>query len=123
MEYACPHRDIYYYFRIGHTSAGVQLYINRKRKELTNRIFDKLKERREEIESKFGEDESLEWQTAGSVATIRYVLPTHLNVFNENDWDKMFEFFVEYMPRLEAAVRDVLNEVLADEPESAIPVK
>lgn len=111
---ASGHDKLWYLFT---GRAGVELYINKGRKELTNQIFDQLKLRREEIESKFGYE--LFWSPAGQSATIKYVSPANLTALNEGDWDKMIEFFVEYMPRFEAAMRDILNEVLADEPNTA----
>jgi KaiC/GvpD/RAD55 family RecA-like ATPase len=118
----CPsgHDGISYLCKIGSTSPGVELYINRKRKELTNPIFNKLKESQKTIASKFKvSEESLEWNPAGYAATIRYTSPIHLNVLNEDDRDKMIEFFVDHMPRFEEALSDELNGMFASESESA----
>jgi len=118
LWFASGLRGTSYIFSVWHAGAAVELYINRGRKELTNPIFDKLHQRKNEIESKFGGN--LAWTPAGKAATIKYIL-RNVNGLNEGDWDKMIDFFVEYIPRFEAAMREVLNEVLADEPETATP--
>ena len=34
-----------------------------------------------------------------------------LNIFNKDDWDSMVEFFVEYLPKFEKALKKPIDEV------------
>ena len=105
---------ISYVFSNYGSTARVALWIIRSLKQ----VFVDLQHRQDEIDSKFGK--KLKWlRKSGGGCSIEYTEP-HLSVTNEEDWNKMIEFFVANMIKLEAAINDVLVEVLQDEPESTI---
>jgi len=113
-----PHHKIWYEMNFRNSFARVELVIARD-KASNNRIFENLHQRRDEIESKFGA--KLLWEQNRWRNLIAYSLP-NVNESNEDDWDKVIDFLVENMIKLETAMRDVLNDVLADEP-AASPVE
>ena len=105
---------ISYVFSNYGSTARVALWIIRSLKH----VFVDLQHRQNEIDSKFGK--KLKWlRKSGGGCSIEYTEP-NLSVTNEEDWNKMIEFFVANMIKLEAAINDVLVEVLQDEPESTI---
>lgn len=79
-------------------------------KEFNEFIFDTLKQRKEEIETRFGK--ALEWERREDIKSsyIIYKLE-NVNIFNRDDWDKMIEFLVENMIKLEEVFRPILKEV------------
>ena len=106
-------RGIWYVFSNYGTTARVALWITKRLKQ----VFVNLQHKQDEIDSKFGK--KLEWRRFGNGCSIEFTEP-NLSVTNEEDWNKMIEFFVANMIKLEAAINDVLVEVLQDEPESTI---
>jgi len=113
------HSRIWYQFFIYNSTTRVQLWINRLKKTKTLKVYENLLQRKDEIESKFGEP--LIWRQTGQGCSIEYSLK-NVSVANEDDWNKTIELLVENMIKLETAMKDALVEVLQDEPESTIPV-
>ena len=115
------HRGMLYKFSLYYPSQPrVVLIVKKGSKEFTKQIFDDLLKRKLDIESAFGAELNWQWEEKGSRGIIAYSL-SDANASNEDDWDKIIEFFIEYMPRFEAAMSDALNEVLADESETTSP--
>jgi len=109
---------IYYRIR-GLWDTTVSLCIERGTEEANKKVFEKLFKHKDEIESKFGD--TLEWIGHRKEACwICYSTKGGIRS-SEGNWGKMVNFFVEYMPKLEAATRDILDEVLANEPDTAVP--
>ena len=108
------HRGISYDIYTSGVQTSIDLWIARGTKEINKQIFDKLYQRKEEIESKFGKE--LAWGRLDPKigSSIAYHLP-NANISNEADWNIMIDFFVEYMPKFEAAMKDILSEVMKDD--------
>lgn len=82
----------------------IELSIHGKTQEENKAIFDALEIQKDKIEAAFGN--ALEWErlTDKRMSRIKYEL-TEVSVFNEEDWSKMFEFMVQYVPKFEAAFK------------------
>ncbi|WP_142414063.1 DUF4268 domain-containing protein [Hathewaya massiliensis] len=102
--------NVAYIFRITKEYVRVELCMYNPNKEFNEFIFDTLKQRKEEIETRFGK--ALEWERREDIKSsyIIYKLE-NVNIFNRDDWDKMIEFLVENMIKLEEVFRPILKEV------------
>jgi len=91
--------------------ARVELYIDKGSQEYNKQIFDNLYQRRDILQTKFGA--AFEWERLDNrrACRIAYYL-RDVNVFDERDWNKMIEFLVESMVKLEATLRDELKPVV-----------
>ena len=100
-----------YVFCITSYFARIELWINKGTKEDNKQIFNKIYSHKEQIESKFGYE--LDWQRLddGKGSRVAYYLKD-VNVFNEEDWDKMIHFMTSNMIKHESVMKDVLPEVL-----------
>ena len=105
------HSGLAYGFVITGNFARLELWIAKGTKEENKQIFDKILSRKEQIELKFGHE--LDWQRldAGKGSRIAFYL-NDVSVFNEVDRDKMIEFMVANMLKLEKVMKDVLPSVL-----------
>lgn len=82
----------------------IELSIHGKTQEENKAIFDALETQKDKIEAAFGNP--LEWERLSDkrMSRIKYQL-SGVSVFNEEDWNKMFEFMVQYVPKFEAAFK------------------
>ena len=82
----------------------IELSIHGKTQEENKAIFDALESQKDKIEADFGNP--LEWErlTDKRMSRIKYQL-SGVSVFSEEDWNKMFEFMVQYVPKFEAAFK------------------
>ena len=73
-------------------------------------IFDELFKQKDKIEEVFGD--SLVWDKLEKKKScrIRYEL-NGVNVFNKDDWDKMIEFMVDTMVRMEKAFKEPIKKI------------
>lgn len=99
-----------YNFVITGNYARVELWINRGLQEENKKIFDRIYDHKDEIETSFGD--KLDWQRLedGKGSRITYWLKD-VSVFNEEDWDKMITFMTTNMIRLEKSLKKVLRVV------------
>ncbi|MBL8025262.1 MAG: DUF4268 domain-containing protein [Fibrobacteres bacterium] len=88
----------------------VELTISGKSQEENKAIFDTLYVKRNKIESDFGD--TLGWERLDDkrMSRIKFDLP-NVNIFNEDDWPKMIEFLVAYVPKFEAALKKHIQEL------------
>ncbi len=100
-----------YTFVITGNFARVELLINRGLQEENKELFDRILDRKDEIESSFGNQ--LDWQRLenGKGSRIAYWL-RDVNVFNEEDWDKMISFMTNNMVKLRNSLKEVLSDVI-----------
>jgi hypothetical protein len=89
---------------------GVQLEFGRSNKEENKKLFDELKIYKRDIENKFGE--SLKWERLDDniSSRISYNLE-NVNIFNTEDWDKMFDFLTKNIIKFELAFRQPLIKI------------
>lgn len=98
---------ITYNFAIAHNYCRVELYIS-KSKEDNKFFFDELYKQKDKIEEKFGN--KLEWERLDEKKASRIKFEMlNVNVFNKEDWEKMIDFLINSMIKLEKAFSDALK--------------
>jgi len=82
----------------------IELSIQGKTQEENKAIFDALESQKENLETAFGNP--LEWErlTDKRMSRIKFELQG-VSVFNEEEWQKMFSFMVQHVPKFEAAFK------------------
>jgi hypothetical protein len=88
----------------------IELYINSGDKDNNKAIFDSLYSKKDAVETEFGQP--LVWERLDEKVTarVKYEL-SNVSIFNEEDWDKMIEFMVKYVPKFEAAFKKPIQEI------------
>ncbi len=97
-------------FVISKRYARTELYISRSIKEENEYIFDELEKDQQEIEQVFGDELVWERLDDKKACRVKYEL-NDVNVFNKDDWQKMTEFMVDGMIRMEKAFREPLAKI------------
>jgi len=116
--YKSDHHGFRYTFSVKKDLCRIELWTGNEAKKFYKKHANKLRCRKGFIDAQFGaRNTRLDWYPVERHKRrhIDYSL-LNVNVYDENDWDRMIEFFVEFMPRFEALLQDVLNEVVVDEP-------
>lgn len=117
-----PHKDswltsgagiasgVQYAFNVGrrYCSAQIEFYSNSKDKNKA--YFDKMFERKSEIESKFGSALIWERKDNNLHSKIR-AINTDANIFDEDTWDEVCGFLINSMIRLHDVVQPILKEI------------
>lgn len=82
--------------------ARIELTISSSSKEQNKRYYNKLWNKKSEIEDLFGKE--LEWEELpdNKMSRIKTEI-NHVNLFNENDWEEMNQFFIDNLPKFESA--------------------
>jgi len=95
-------------FVVSKSSARTELYINRGNEEENNKIFDQLIAQKAHIESDFNGE--LIWERMDGKKTCRIKNElTQVNVYLEDDWEKMISFLTDSMIRMEKSFRKPLS--------------
>lgn len=90
--------------------AGVQLEFGRGNKDENKKLFDELLTHRTEIENKFGQPLNWERLDDNISSRISYNLDG-VNIFNNEDWDKMFDFLTTNIIKFETVFRQPLIKI------------
>lgn len=102
--------NVNYRFTITKEYARVDLSIVGSAKKDNKAIFDKLTKFKDEIESDFGE--SLIWERMDENISSRIKCElTNVNVFFKDDWNRMIEFMVDRMIRMEHTLKKPLDKI------------
>lgn len=82
----------------------IELTISGKTQEENKAIYDDLYNQKDKIETAFGNQ--LDWERLSDkrMSRIKFELQ-EVSVFNEEDWSKMFQFMVQYVPKFESAFK------------------
>lgn len=88
--------------------ARVQLYIDTGQSDTNLEIFDYLFNKKDTIESNFGD--SLVWQRleGKKPSRIKYEMP--INCYDKEEWNNAIEFMVDNMIKFEKAMQSILDE-------------
>lgn len=88
----------------------IELSISTSSKEQNKKYFNKLLSQKESIENTFGAE--LEWEELANykMSRIKYELGD-VNLFDKNDWGKMNEFLVRYLPKFEKALQSTIKNL------------
>jgi uncharacterized protein with ParB-like and HNH nuclease domain len=90
------------------TGVRVELDISTSSKERNKQLFKQFENNKERIEARFGD--SFSWQELPDykLSVVSKTLPG-LNIYDESNWQAMYDFFCEYMPRLVNAFSEEIN--------------
>ena len=99
-----------YTFVITSKYARIELAIISSSKEKNKKIFKQLINQKNEIEEIFGD--SLEWEERpeNKMSRIKYELKG-VNLFDKDDWDKMNQFLIKYIPKFETALKPSIKKI------------
>lgn len=96
-------------FTISRTYARTEVYMSRSVAEENKFIFDKLVEQKESIESETG---ALEWERLDDKKACRIKQElNNVNLYEKDDWEKMSNFMIDSMLKLEPAFRKPLKKI------------
>lgn len=90
--------------------ARPELYMSRSIGEENKFVFDELFRNKEEIEKQFGEKLTWERLDNKKACRIKHQLD-NADYFNKDDWNRMIEFMVDGMLRMERAFKEPLAKV------------
>lgn len=97
-------------FAVTKKYASVEISINHGDKEINEKIFDLLYEKKDEIEKTFGEP--LFWERLDEKKSCRISSRLEdVNIVNLDDWQKIKDFQCDAMPRLDKALRQLVQKV------------
>lgn len=99
-----------YTFVITGKYVRIELSISSSSKELNKKYFKNLFSKKESIESSFGE--KLEWEELSNykMSRIKYEL-SGVSLFDKNDWGKMNQFLIDYLPKFESAMQPIIKKI------------
>lgn len=99
-----------YNFIITKSYVSVELAISKSDTSANKKLFDEIKKHETEITNNFGN--SLSWERLDNkkMCRISYYLEG-VNLFEKNDWEKMMDFLVTNMIKLEKAMNEPLKKV------------
>ena len=92
----------------------VELYMGTTSGEVNKQVFDGLYLKKEQIEADFGHKLSWERMDDKKASKIAYYLNDDISIFNDDDWEKIIDFLVKNMIKLEAAMRDELKTIISN---------
>jgi len=90
--------------------ARAEVYMQRSVRDENKFVFDELFREKEEIEREFGEPLVWERLETKKACRIKYEL-SGVDFYDRDDWNRMVEFLVDGMVRMERAFKDPLAKV------------
>lgn len=99
-----------YQFVITMTNASVLINFGRSSTEENKALFDSLLTHKIEIENKFGTNLNWERLDDRKSSRVSYTL-SGVNYFIKEDWQKIINFLIEYINKLESATRSYLPQL------------
>jgi len=88
----------------------IELSISTAIKDKNKAYFNKLIKSKEAVEQAFGNP--LEWEELADnkMSRVKFELQD-VNLFNDKHWERMNQFFLEYLPKFEAAFRPFIKNL------------
>ncbi|MFM8317912.1 MAG: DUF4268 domain-containing protein, partial [Bacteroidota bacterium] len=88
----------------------IELGISTSSKDKNKAYFKKLMKSKETIEQAFGN--SLDWEELADnkMSRVKFELQD-VNLFNDNHWERMNQFFLDYLPKFENAFRTYIQNL------------
>jgi hypothetical protein len=90
----------------------VEVFIGRSNQDENTFIFDRLLERRPELEQAFGEP--LIWDRLVGKKSCLIKAETEANIFDKEQWPQMVDFLADRIVRMDRVFRGILQEVGRD---------
>jgi uncharacterized protein with ParB-like and HNH nuclease domain len=88
----------------------IELGISTSSKEKNKDYFKKLTKNKEVIEQTFGRQLDWEELADNKMSRVKFELDD-VNLFNDNHWNRMNDFFIEYLPKFENAFRPFIKNL------------
>ncbi|PTM04786.1 MAG: DUF4268 domain-containing protein, partial [Bacteroidetes bacterium] len=88
----------------------IELGISTSSKEKNKAYFKKLMKSKEAIEQGFGNPLDWEELADNKMSRVKFELQD-VNLFNDSHWERMNQFFIEYLPRFENAFRSFIKDL------------
>jgi uncharacterized protein with ParB-like and HNH nuclease domain len=101
---------ISYTLIITKTHVRIELSITTSSKEKNKLYFKKLLKNKEAIEQAFANPLIWEELVDNKMSRVKFELQD-VNLFNDNHWERMNQFFVEYLPKFENAFRPFIKNL------------
>jgi Domain of unknown function (DUF4268) len=99
-----------YNFLITKSYVGIELAISKGDTQANKQIFDELKKFETEITNEFGNTLSWERLDNKKMSRVAFALEG-VNLFEKADWEKMMDFLIDNMIKLEKAMKQPLIKV------------
>jgi hypothetical protein len=99
-----------YAFVITKSYVSVELTIGKADRDENKKVFDELKSYEQDIEASFGGPLFWERLDNKKMCRVSFYLEG-VNLFDKNDWEKMMDFLITNMIKLEASLREPLKKV------------
>lgn len=99
-----------YTFVVTKSYVSVELTISKSSAADNKKFFDELKQYEKEITTSFGDELSWERLDNKKMCRVSYYLEG-VSLFDKDQWDKMMDFHVTNMIKLESAMREPLKKV------------
>lgn len=93
----------------------VEIGLTRSIQDENKWMFDQLQKRREELEATFGAP--FEWLRLDDKKASRIVYRKPVSGYDQNNWPEMIDWFVEYVPKLEATFKEPLMQAQSTMPD------
>jgi hypothetical protein len=88
----------------------IELTISGRTQEENKSIFDALYSKKELVESEFGSPLVWERMDEKRMSRVKFEQPD-VSVFHEEDWEKMIEFMMVYVPKFEKAFKTPIQQL------------
>jgi hypothetical protein len=110
LSAGCGVSGVHYSCLATHYYCGIDLEITGGEQQEIKAIYDELFKRKAELESNFGQPLLWERLDDKKSSRIRYS-DEGVDIFNRDDWQKMIDFFVRYIPPFEKAFEKMVKDV------------
>jgi len=91
------------------TAVRVELYMARASADENTFVYDRLHDQKEAIEESFGEQ--MNWQSLPEKKACRISFEMAVDGYDQQNWEQLISWFIQYVPRFEAAFKEPLAEV------------
>jgi hypothetical protein len=93
----------------GKKAVRVEVYFSRSNADENTFAFERLLEKKDEIEEVFGE--TLDWQPLPGRKACRICFGKDFDGYDEQNWEAMINWFKNYVPKLEGAFKGPIIDV------------
>lgn len=92
----------------GKKAVRVEVYFSRSNGDENTFAFERLHERKEEVERVFGE--KMDWQPLPGKKACRICFERFVDGYDQQNWEEIINWFNQYVPKLEAAFKGPVAE-------------
>jgi hypothetical protein len=88
----------------------IELGISTSSKDKNKAYFKKLMKSKDAIEQAFGNPLDWEELADNKMSRVKFELQD-VNLFNDNHWERMNQFFLDYLPKFESAIQPFIKDL------------